>query len=209
MKNQATKKHPFAPAESPRELAPVPGLDSMLFFSWEDVYKDRTLRFYRKIKRKGKSILYEVSPCYRLGHSKSPFERYSRVFIHFWGESGILYFTRAKLVYCCCTGTPYNELKGWVIDHINNEPTDDFPSNLQRISYAENISRSKLCCLYKKLHFKEKRKAKKAVDKFLEVELSKLEKKYPNDKPLVYYNLRKYYREIVPNIINSFINQKQ
>lgn len=137
-----------------KRLVDVPTWEGVLQYDPEDIRADRPLTFYRTRRRRAKdgrmvTLRYPLAVekedsqvCQRRkkGYNFKPKIRRRLQFVH-KGENTHLYCS--YLTVLAVTGFAVVDRRHWVVDHINNDCTDDRPSNLQVISQRENCRRSK------------------------------------------------------------------
>lgn len=137
-------------------LREVPTWEGVLYYDPLDFVLDRPLTFYRRLYcwQLATDIIYPLKVhkmnC-QLGYIKSGSKRKPmyRRYITFhcrsnllWGLGGFKTLYCHKLTMLCLTGFAIADPRHWVVDHIDGNPLNDRPSNLQVISQSENCRRS-------------------------------------------------------------------
>lgn len=142
----------------------VPTLEGILKFCPDDLRQDKPLRFWRVLRLKnGKKVIFQKKA--KLNPTGGFSWRYQYTF-RLKGKRRL--FLQSQLTMLCITGFAIADPHHWVIDHINNNPTDDRPSNLQVIKQSENCSRSALYNENQKLSAKERVRRKRIRRQWLE-----------------------------------------
>ena len=137
-------------------LHPVPTWEGELYYDPLDFDLDRPLTFYRRLHLRGAKadFIYPLrvyqkdvqsSHCKHGSNRKPMYRRY----IHFYwkpkqelGKGKIIHLYCSHLTMLCKTGEPIADPRHWVVDHIDGNPLNDRPKNLQVISQSENCRRS-------------------------------------------------------------------
>ena len=137
-------------------LRPVPTWEGVLYYDPLDFALDRPLTFYRRLFcwQLNEEIIYPMR-VYQTNTQAGSIKRGSnrkpmyRRFIKFtWQPNLLLGKCRCKVLYChqltmlCWMGFAIYDRRHWVVDHIDSNPLNDQPSNLQIISQRENCRRS-------------------------------------------------------------------
>ena len=137
-------------------LHPVPTWEGVLYYDPLDFDLDRPLTFYRRLRLRGAKAdfiyplkVYQKDVCSsnrKRGSNRKPMYRR---YIHFkWkpkeqpGKSRIVTLYCSHLTMLCWMGFAIYDRRHWVVDHIDSNPLNDQPSNLQIISQRENCRRS-------------------------------------------------------------------
>ena len=138
------------------KLREVPTWEGVLYYDPMDIVLDRPLTFYRRLfcPVLDDEIIYPLrshKTNTQQGHIKHGSKRKPmyRHFISFgWMPNLLLGKDRKKILYShtltmlCLTGFTIADPRHWVVDHIDGNPLNDRPSNLQVISQSENCRRS-------------------------------------------------------------------
>ena len=138
------------------KLREVPTWEGVLYYDPMDIVLDRPLTFYRRMfcPVLNDEIIYPLRSHKRntqQGYIKhgSKHKPMYRHFISFnWLPNLLLGKDRMKNINChkltmlCLTGFAIADPRHWVVDHIDGNPLNDRPSNLQVISQSENCKRS-------------------------------------------------------------------
>ena len=137
-------------------LHPVPTWEGVLYYDPLDFDLDRPLTFYRRLRLRGAKadFIYPMrvyqkdvnsSHCKHGSNRKPMFRRY---IVFKWkpkqelGKGKIINLSCSKLTMLCKTGEPIADPRHRVVDHVDGNPLNDQPSNLQVISQRENCRRS-------------------------------------------------------------------
>lgn len=130
-------------------LRDVPGWEGVLFYDPLDIQMDRPLRFYHRFYSilLGRTIImaltaytHDFQACCRKRYPNAqPQLRWRIRFAHKGKTVNVLCSTLTML---CVTGFAIADRRHWVVDHIDGNPQNDRPSNLQVISQRENLLRS-------------------------------------------------------------------
>jgi hypothetical protein len=137
-------------------LRDVPTWEGVLYYDPMDIVLDRPLTFYRRVfcPELDDEIIYPLRihktnsdhSYIKHGSKHKPMYRH---FISFnWLPNLLLGKDRMKNINChtltmlCLTGFTIADPRHWVVDHIDGNPLNDRPSNLQVISQSENCKRS-------------------------------------------------------------------
>ena len=127
------------------QLEWVPTWEGILLYAPDDIRNDRPLRLW-KVRNpwfnKALPKRYRLSEHIRTNRHSSCFLR-PRVFFGFGLNGKRFFILRSKITVLCRDGFAIADAKKHVVDHINNIPMDDRPSNLQGITQKENLARSK------------------------------------------------------------------
>ena len=138
-------------------LCDVPTWEGVLYYDPLDIKLNRPLTFYRRMYcwQLADDIIYPLrihkknSVHSHIKHGSKRKPMYRR-FINFtWTPNLLLGKGRLKNLTChtltmlCLTGFAIADPRHWVVDHIDGNPLNDTPSNLQVISQSENCRRSK------------------------------------------------------------------
>lgn len=123
------------------ELEWVPTWEGVLQYAPDDLRADRPLRFWhvfynKRLKRTVRVRLHAIPRlsccvCMKM-----------RNIIKFWHKGERVQLRASNLTEMCKTGFAIADRRHWVVDHIDNNPMNDSPSNLQVISARENVLRS-------------------------------------------------------------------
>ena len=138
------------------KLREVPTWEGVLYYDPEDFKLDRPLTFYRRMYcwQLHEEIIYpmrahetDVNRSNRKRGSKRK-PMYRRWIGFNWQPNLLQGKCRDKVLYChqltmlCWMGFVISDPRHWVVDHIDGNPLNDQPSNLQVISQSENCKRS-------------------------------------------------------------------
>ena len=139
------------------ELQWVPTWEGVLQWAPDDLRADRPLRFWhvfynRRLKRTIRTRLQETAMA---SGRKLQYFRRTISFSH-KGKNPTLWC--AYLTELCRTGFAIADRRHWVVDHIDGNPMNDRPSNLQVISQQENLRRSERVKASNKLSSEERKK---------------------------------------------------
>ena len=134
----------------------VPTWEGVLYYDPMDIVLDRPLTFYRRLfcPVLDDEIIYPLRSHktntqqghIKHGSKRKPMSRHSISFV--WIPNLLLGKDRKKILYShtltmlCLTGFTIADPRHWVVDHIDGNPLNDRPSNLQVISQSENCRRS-------------------------------------------------------------------
>ena len=137
-------------------LRPVPTWEGVLYYDPLDFELDRPLTFYRRLFcwQLNEEIIYPLKVYQtntqsgrikRGGKNKPMFRRY----IHFYWQPNpllvkgkIIHLYCHKLTMLCWMGFAIADPRHWVVDHIDGNPLNDRPKNLQIITQSMNLKRS-------------------------------------------------------------------
>ncbi len=119
----------------------VPTWEGVLQYAPDDLREDRPLRFWhvfysKRLKRTVRLRLHLTPKLSSETNSKM------RNRIKFWHKGKRFDLYVSYLTEMCKTGFAIADRRHWVVDHIDNNPMNDRPSNLQVISARENVLRS-------------------------------------------------------------------
>ena len=139
------------------ELQWVPTWEGVLQWAPDDLRADRPLRFWhvfynRRLKRTIRTRLkggVKVTGKTAIHH---------RIFLVFLHKGKMNNLQCSILTELCRTGFAIADRRHWVVDHIDGNPMNDRPSNLQVISAHENIRRSERAKANLKLSNAERRR---------------------------------------------------
>ena len=142
-------KKRMIPAEHWKLLRDVPGWEGVLLYDQLDIAMDRPLRFYHHFHSTvlGQSVIMpmtvyirDFAVCIRKRYPNT--QPQLRRKIKFRHKGKTVNFQCSVLTMLCLTGFTIADRRHWVVDHIDGNPQNDRPSNLQVISQRENILRS-------------------------------------------------------------------
>jgi hypothetical protein len=137
-------------------LRDVPTWEGVLYYDPLDFELDRPLTFYRRLYcwQLHEEIIYpmwahesDVNRSHRKRGSKRK-PMYRRWISFKWQPNLLFGKDQNKVLYChqltmlCWMGFAIADPRHWVVDHIDGNPLNDRPSNLQVISQSENCRRS-------------------------------------------------------------------
>ena len=136
-------------------LREVPTWEGVLYYDPLDFVLDRPLTFYRRMYcwQLATDIIYPLrvykknTKHFDIKHGSKCKPMYRRFIIFYW-KPNLLGKGKRKNLYChkltmlCLTGFANADPRHWVVDHIDGNPLNDRPSNLQVISQSENLRRS-------------------------------------------------------------------
>ena len=130
-------------------LLPVPTWEGVLYYDPLDFKLDRPLTFYRRLHRRGakadfiyplKVFEKDVERSHsKQGKNSQPMLRREVVFNY---DGKFVHILCHQLTMLCYFGFAIADPRHWVVDHIDGNPLNDRPSNLQVISQSENCRRS-------------------------------------------------------------------
>jgi hypothetical protein len=142
----------------------VPTWEGALKYCPDDLRQDKPLRFWRVRRLKsGKKVIYQLKAGLR---SSNHFKQRYQLTVRVKGKKTTIYLSYLTML--CITGFAIADRHHWVIDHINNNSTDDRPSNLQVIHQSENLRRSALFNENQKLINEERVRRKRIRQQWLE-----------------------------------------
>ena len=123
------------------ELQWVPTWEGVLQWAPDDLRADRPLRFWHVFynKRLKRTVRVRLHAIPRLSCCVCMKMRNT---IKFWHKGKRVQLHASNLTEMCKTGFAIADRRHWVVDHIDNNPMNDSPSNLQVISARENVLRS-------------------------------------------------------------------
>ena len=135
----------------------VPTLEGVLKYCPDDLRQDKPLRFWRVFRlRNGKKVILQKKPLLAMREGFNwRYQYVTRI------KGKLTTLLQSQLTMLCMTGFAITDRHHWVIDHINNDSTDDRPSNLQVIMQRENLRKSVLLNENQKLDIKEKARRKR------------------------------------------------
>ena len=138
------------------KLRDVPTWEGVLYYDPEDFKLDRPLTFYQRMYcwQLHEEIIYpmrvyKTNSVYSLikhGSKRKPMYRHCIKFK--WLPNLLQGKCREKVLNChkltmlCWMGFAIADPRHWVVDHIDGNPLNDQPSNLQVITQSENSRRS-------------------------------------------------------------------
>ena len=136
-------------------LREVPTWEGVLYYDPLDFQLDRPLTFYRRLYcwQLATDIIYPLR-VHKTNCKHSAIKRGSkckpmyRRYISFNWKPNLPGKGKFKTLFChkltmlCLTGFAIADPRHWVVDHIDGNPLNDRPSNLQVISQSENLRRS-------------------------------------------------------------------
>ena len=138
------------------KLREVPTWEGVLYYDPEDFKLDRSLTFYRRMYcwQLKEEIIYPMR-VYETNTKAGYIKRgskckpmYRRFVMFCWqpnlqlGRGSTKNLMCHKLTMLCWMGFAISDPRHWVVDHIDGNPLNDQPSNLQVISQSENLRRS-------------------------------------------------------------------
>ena len=138
------------------KLRDVPTWEGVLYYDPEDFKLDRPLTFYRRMYcwQLHEEIIYPMrvfktnTQLSRIKRGSKRKPMYRRYVMFKWQPNLLLGKGSTKNLYChqltmlCWMGFVISDPRHWVVDHIDGNPLNDQPSNLQVISQSENCKRS-------------------------------------------------------------------
>lgn len=137
-------------------LREVPTWEGVLYYDPLDFLLDRPLTFYRRLHcpQLREDIIFPLrvyefnSALWYIKHGGKRRPMYRRQIKFSWkpnllpGRDSMKYLQCSQLTMLCLTGFAIADPRHWVVDHIDGNPLNDRPSNLQVISQSENCRRS-------------------------------------------------------------------
>lgn len=142
-------KSRMIPTEHWKLLSDVPGWEGVLLYDHLDIAMDRPLRFYHRFHSSvmGRTIIMPLTVytrdfgvCIRKRYPNTQPQLRRR--IRFRRKGKMVNLLCSVLTMLCVTGFAISDRRRWVVDHIDGNPQNDRPSNLQVISQRENLLRS-------------------------------------------------------------------
>ena len=119
----------------------VPTWEGVLQYAPIDLAEDKVLRFWHVFYHKKFKRTVRIRLNATVFHS-STHNSVHRMVIKFFHKGKCQFAPVAKLTHLCMTGFAVADRRHWFIDHIDNNPMNDRPSNLRVISARENNLRS-------------------------------------------------------------------
>ena len=119
----------------------VPTWEGVLQYAPIDLREDRPLRFWHVFYHKQLKRTVRVKLIGTVRHSSADNCVYRRIF-KFIHKGKFVSMGASNLTELCKTGFAVADRRHWVVDHIDNNPMNDRPSNLRVISARENNLRS-------------------------------------------------------------------
>ena len=119
----------------------VPTWEGVLQYAPDDLREDRPLRFWHVFyhKQLKRTVRVRLLPN---PHLPNKINMKMRNEIKFRHKGKLVPLAISHLTEMCKTGFAIADRRHWVVDHIDNNPMNDRPSNLQVISARENVRRS-------------------------------------------------------------------
>lgn len=123
------------------ELAWVPTWEGVLQWAPDDLRADRPLRFWHVFyhKRLKRTVRTRLKGGVKVTGKNT---NHHRIFLVFRHKENMINLQCSILTELCRTGFAIADRRHWVVDHIDGNPMNDRPSNLQVISAHENLRRS-------------------------------------------------------------------